>query len=198
MTDGLKGGQKLQAYLDGLLKRVSTAQAVRVGFLEGSTYPDGTPTAKVAAAQEFGATIEMPARQQTIYRKVDKSGEFLKNGRFVTAAKSNFATTHEVEAHTITIPARPYFRRMIAAKSNEWGAASGRYLVASQFDAAKALALMGELIRGQLQGSIRELTDPPLAASTIKAKGFAKPLIASGHMLNSVDYEVTEKLDGPA
>ncbi len=197
-TDGLSGGSKLQAYLDELVKRVGEGKAVRVGFLENSSYPDGTPTALVAAAQEFGATIEMPARQQTIYRKIDSAGAFSKNGRFVTAEKSNYATTHAVEAHTITVPARPYFRRMIASKSGEWGPQSGKYLVASQFDASKALALMGELIRGELQDSIRNLTDPKLAASTIKKKGFAKPLIDSGHMLNSADYEITESGDGSA
>ena len=29
-----------------------------------------------------------------------------------------------------------------------------------------------------------------LAESTIARKGFAKPLVETGHMLNSVDYEV--------
>ncbi|WP_423786270.1 hypothetical protein [Klebsiella aerogenes] len=51
---------------------------------------------------------------------------------------------------------------------------------------------VGEIIKGQLQNSIRQLTDPPLAQSTIEQKGSDKPLILTGHMLNSVDYEVSE------
>jgi len=51
---------------------------------------------------------------------------------------------------------------------------------------------MGELIQGELQGSIRDLTSPALAASTVRAKGFDKPLIDSGVMLRSVDFEVKD------
>ena len=42
-------------YLRHLGERVARGQALRVGFLEGSTYPDGTPVAQVAAIQNFGA-----------------------------------------------------------------------------------------------------------------------------------------------
>src|SRR5690348_3551284 len=70
-ADGLSGGDKLQAHLDRILERVKSAQAVRVGFLEGATYPDGTPLAKIAAVQEFGGTIEMPAREQDLHFKMN-------------------------------------------------------------------------------------------------------------------------------
>ena len=36
-------------------QKLSSAASVEVGFLEDSTYPDGTSTAMVAAIQEFGA-----------------------------------------------------------------------------------------------------------------------------------------------
>lgn len=51
----IRGGDKLQARLAELSKRVSKASEVRVGFLEGATYEDGTPVAMVAAIQNFGA-----------------------------------------------------------------------------------------------------------------------------------------------
>ena len=54
----LTGGGKLEGWLAGMARKLSRADTVRVGFLEGSTYPDGTPTALVAAVQNFGA----PAR----------------------------------------------------------------------------------------------------------------------------------------
>jgi len=53
-----------------------------------------------------------------------------------------------------------------------------------------ALARMGEGIAGQLRESIQSTNSPPLAESTIEAKGFEKPLIDTGHMWNSVAYEV--------
>lgn len=50
----LKGGDALRRHLENIAKRLDGKQEVRVGFLEGATYPDGTPVATVAAANEFG------------------------------------------------------------------------------------------------------------------------------------------------
>ena len=54
-----KGGDRLQAILKDMAAKLGEGSAVRVGFLEGSTYPDGTSVPMVAAIQEFGA----PARK---------------------------------------------------------------------------------------------------------------------------------------
>lgn len=51
----LTGGNKTKAHLVAIAKAVSNAQGVRVGFLEGSTYPNGTPVGMVAAIQNYGA-----------------------------------------------------------------------------------------------------------------------------------------------
>lgn len=51
----LKGGDKLTRRLAEISKMVSKPGTLRVGFLEGATYPNGTPVAMVAAIQEFGA-----------------------------------------------------------------------------------------------------------------------------------------------
>lgn len=51
----LKGGEKLKAALKDIERRAGNAKAVNVGFLEGATYPDGTPVAMVAAIQNYGA-----------------------------------------------------------------------------------------------------------------------------------------------
>lgn len=49
------GGAKLQAHLRALAEKVSKSATLKVGFLEGATYPDGTSVPMVAAIQEFGA-----------------------------------------------------------------------------------------------------------------------------------------------
>jgi len=187
-ADGFHGGDKLQQYLDRLLARVSSAQAVRIGFLEGATYPDGTPVPMVAAVQEFGGSMNIPERTQDLHFKMSKSGEV--GNRFVKADKSGFVQTVTIPAHTVTVPARPFFRTMLDTKAPDWGKKIGKVLKASDYDAGTTLGRMGELIKGELQGSIRDLTSPPLAASTVREKGFDKPLIDTGVMLNSVDYEV--------
>jgi hypothetical protein len=143
----MTGGDKLQAALSAIVGKLSTAETVRVGFLENSTYPDGTSVPMVAAIQEFGAP-------------------------------------------KVGIPPRPYFRSMIAAKAPGWGAAMGKVLKATDYDAAATLGQMGQGIAGQLRDSIIATDSPALAPATIAAKGSAKPLVDTGHMLQSVDYEV--------
>ena len=57
----LSGGAGAQAYLAGLAKKIEDAGLLRVGFLEGATYPDGTTVAEVAAKNEYGA-VGVPMR----------------------------------------------------------------------------------------------------------------------------------------
>lgn len=51
----ISGGTKLESYLKKLAEKVSNPGTLRVGFLEGGTYPDGTSIPMVAAIQNFGA-----------------------------------------------------------------------------------------------------------------------------------------------
>jgi hypothetical protein len=156
---GFSGGDRLEQALADISRRLGGDAGLRVGFLDGSKYPDGTPVAQVVAINEFGA----PAAG---------------------------------------IPERPAFRNMVEDKSPRWGAQLAGVLKAANYDAGVALERMGQYIGGQLQQSIVDLKDPPNAESTIARKGFDKPLVETGHELNSVGYETTagarEILPGPA
>lgn len=101
------------------------------------------------------------------------------------------AAIQEFGAPAKNIPSRPFFRSMLAAKSPEWGATLAKMLRAHDYDATASLSLMGDGIKGQLKQSIVDTNTPPLAPATVAAKGSAKPLVDTGHMLNSVDYEVS-------
>lgn len=108
------------------------------------------------------------------------------------------------EFGTATAPPRPFFRRMIAAKKDEWGPATALALKATNYDAKAALGRVGMGIAGQLRQAIVDFTDPPLAPSTIARKsrgsvgnlhgvlGPAKPLVDTGLMLASIDMEIGE------
>lgn len=144
----ISGGEKLEAYLRETSAKVSKPGTLRVGFLEGATYPDGTPVATVAAIQNFGA----PA---------------------------------------MGIPPRPFFTDMIDKKASSWPAAIGGLLKDNDMDATKALVQTGQAISGQLRQSIVDTNSPPLSPKTIARKGFEKPLVDTGHMLNSIDSEVS-------
>jgi hypothetical protein len=195
MSGTMTGGERLQAVLQHKAANLATAGSdpqVRVGFPEGALYPDGQSVAKIAAQNEFGATINRAPGTITVYRKVAASGtHFLRNGRFVKRGEANFESTHPYGAYTITIPPRPFFRTMIKKESPFWGGEMAKRLKANDFDAAKTLNQMGALIAGQLQQSIRDMNSPPNTPSTIRKKKSSKPLIDTGYLLASVDYEVS-------
>lgn len=174
----VKGGDRIKVVLNQMAKSLSSGRYVRAGFLENATYPNGTPVAMIAAIQDFGAP-------------------------------------------KVGIPPRPFFRNMIAAKSPQWPQGLARALKATDYDAEKSLALMGEQIKGELQKSIIDTNSPALSPVTVMLRGMkshdqklvvnrrvvaiarqrvaegktnygasTKVLIESGHMSNSVDYEV--------
>lgn len=143
------GGAALEAKIAELAEKLGDGKTLRVGFLEGATYPDGQSVPMVAAANEYGD----PAMNR---------------------------------------PPRTFFRNMIAEKSPEWPQDIAKIAEATGYDAETMLGLMGEHIKGQLQGSIRDLMEPALSPVTIAKKGFSKPLIETSHMLNSVDYDIKD------
>lgn len=184
------GGTKVGPFLKKLSEKMPS-KSIKVGFLEGSTYPGGTinvPT--VAMINEYGAQITIPAHETTVYRKTNASGTgFLRNGKFVKKKAANFSSTHAVGEHTVTIPPRPFFRNCITKNSPSWGDDAAKLLKADP-DTNKVATKMGQLIKGQLQQSITDFDDPGNAPSTIAKKKFDKPLIDSGFMKSRVDYEV--------
>lgn len=116
---------------------------------------------------------------------------FLENARYPDGTSvAMVAAIHNYGAPRANIPPRPFFSNMVADKSPEWPAAISNLLQQNNYDIVRALELAGEAIKGQLQQSIRDTNSPPLRPATIARKGFAKPLVHTGHMLNSVAYAV--------
>jgi hypothetical protein len=166
--------EKLEEIADGMKNGF-----VDTGFMEGATYPDGTPVASVAFWDEYGHGGKFPS------------------------------------------PPRPYFRTMIAKESPTWPQKMAALTKAHDYDGQAVLGMMGEDIVGALQQSITELQAPALSPTTlmlrskfgnnpqnIKASDVlaaqkdvadgksssgasAKPLVWTGHMLNSVAYKVS-------
>lgn len=154
MPVNVTGGDKALKALQDIASKLK-GRSVRIGFLEGATYPNGTPVALVAAIQNFGA----PSRN---------------------------------------IPPRPFFSNMINEHASEWPAALEAVLKANNYDLERSLAQMGEAIAGQLRQAITDFEGVPLSDLTIRRKGFDKQLVDTGHMLNSVEYEIAGTNGGPA
>jgi hypothetical protein len=79
---------------------------------------------------------------------------------------------------------------MIWLGKEHWGQDLSGVLKHTEYDAARALKIMGEAMKGELQESIRANVYAPLAKSTIRNKGNDQQLIESGDMWNAVDSEV--------
>lgn len=188
----IEGVAKVMAGLKDVQEKLGPGVSISVGFLEDVIYPDtGISVPMVAAIQEYGATINRAATTRTVYRKVNAAGtDFLRGGRFVKQGESNFTTTHDVPAYQFTIPPRPFMRNTVAAHQDEWPRNAAELLRENNLDVSIVAPLMGMLIKGQIQQTIKEFHDPPNAPSTIRKKGFDDPLIDSGDMMNFVDYNV--------
>lgn len=164
----VSGGQRIEEALRAIGARIGKAREVRVGFLE----PEA---ATIAALNNFGAP-------------------------------------------GAGIPPRPFFSDMVDAKSPGWGDQFGKVLKSTGNDSSLALDLMGASIAGQLREAIENFTEVPNSPVTDLLKNrfpmrdnmtFAdvqkarndvangkvappgKPLVWTGHMLRSVDQEVT-------
>lgn len=167
---------KVMQFLNSVASEISSKQ-LKVGFLEGSEYPDGTSTPMVAASNEFGN----PA-----------SGS----------------------------PARPFFRTAISENADKWAENAESLMKSTNGDTSMVLDLVGQIIRDDVMRSIDTLVAPALSPVTIllrnrfpmregmtfgdvlkaredvkkgiTASGHSNPLIWTGHMQSSVDYEVGE------
>jgi hypothetical protein len=186
------GGAKMEKFLKDFAKKIGKKKLLSVGFTAETVYPEsGLPVAYVAAIQEFGGTATIPAHDVTINRSIDEdSGEFKKKGRFVKKSAANFQTTHHVDSYTITIPPRPFFRRMISLGLEHWGDDLGQAIKHSDYEADKALELIGEQMVGELRESILANVYHPLAASTIRKKGHTGQLVDTSLMSQSVTKKV--------
>lgn len=165
------GGDKFKKKILELASKLSDPPSLRVGFLENATYPAGT-------------------KKQIRARYAKKKTPGALKGAAGNISVPMVAAIMEFGAPSRGIPPRPFFRSMIAAHKDEWPNAIAKTLKSTNYNVDKTLRLVGQAIQGQLQKSIRDLTSPALKPATIARKGFSKPLVDTGHLLSSVDYEV--------
>lgn len=94
------------------------------------------------------------------------------------------------------IPPRPFFRPAVDGSrqmQRDAIAAAVRRAVSGRQTVEQGLDQLGAAVVGEIQTAISELTEPPLAESTIARKGNSKPLVDTGMMLQSVTYVVESR-----
>ncbi|MGT3185549.1 hypothetical protein ACVSXV_22910 [Yersinia enterocolitica] len=101
------------------------------------------------------------------------------------------AATNEFGNPANNQPPRPFFRNAISEHEAEWGEKMAA-LIEGGLAVDDALSTLGEIISDDIRESIRKFETPALSPVTVAKKGFSKPLIDTGNMLNSVSYEVGE------
>lgn len=145
---------------------------------------------------------------------------FLENATYPDGTPvATVAAIENFGAPAAGIPARPFFTHMVKKNSPEWGAKLAKLLEMHDWDATKALEMMGGLIAGQLReviisgefkpnspvtnllkqrfpeglgvtfADVQKAREDVAAGVTAPA---GKPLSWSGNMLNSVDSEVEQ------
>ncbi|MCD8397538.1 MAG: hypothetical protein LUD12_10245 [Lachnospiraceae bacterium] len=99
------------------------------------------------------------------------------------------------ELGTSNIPARPFMKQSFENHQGELQKACDQVntALANGGTAGEALQPLGVYLKGLVQDEILEGGFKPNAASTIKKKGSATPLIDTGHMRQSVNYEIKER-----
>lgn len=101
------------------------------GILSGGVNYRATPdevsvgaTAPYAMIHQFGGTVTIPGREQTLYFKQDRTGQA--GRRFAKRKKATRETMVKIPSYQVTIPARPYLglsdqdERIIAEIAEDW------------------------------------------------------------------------------
>lgn len=168
-------------------------KSVEAGWFESAQYEkDGKQisVARIARVQEHGFTIDHPGGTKYI-------NDAITGGRYVgTRFVSNeFKGEHNVtKAHKIVIPARPFMRNawgIFVARRRDIQRKIAKDIITGKITAQVGLEQIGMALEGCIKKSIRNGVWTPNAPSTVRKKGFNKPLIDSGHMLQSITSTVT-------
>lgn len=175
---GFTGGDKLLKALAEIRARVNKSATLKVGFLEGATYPDGTSVAMVAAINNFGApAVGIPPRpffSNMIAEKQDEWGPAL--------AKLLVANDYDLEKSLdqLGFGIEGQLRESIV-QTNSPALSDVTLMLRKMKSQDQSLVVTGATV-GEAARRV--------AAGESVAGVDSKPLVESGHMLDSVDHEV--------
>lgn len=174
----IAGGVKYEEWLRKVAAKIGRVGAVRVGFLEDATYPDGTSVATVAAIQNFGAPARgIPPRD--FFSRMVREQSPRWGVRFARLLQQN---DNDVEKSLTLMGAG------IAGQLRE-------AIVETNTPPLSAVTLMLRKMRQddpdlEVTGATVGEAARRVAAGEDYSGVSNKALIDTGHLLGSVDYEV--------
>lgn len=150
---------------------------VKVGFLDSKSqsYPDGTSVVAVAVQNEFGGTADTTSLQKKAREK----------GLNISVPK------------TMQVPPRPFFRNAMDKNQKKYGRLVKSYFhgkgMAAGKDADTFLRMLGSVMEDDIRKSIDSTHTPENSPLVEMIKESSHPLIDTGHMRQSVSFEVKDK-----
>lgn len=174
------GGDKVAATLAKMAAKVAGLPNVRVGFLEKAKYPDGNPVALVAAIQEFGAPrARIPPRP--FFRTM------------IAAHKGEWGKELGLVLKSVDFDAKIALDQMGQHIAGELR----QSIVDTMAPPLSPITLMLRMMRKKNPSLIVTGRTVGEAARRVaageKATGVSvKPLVDTGHLLNSIDHEVED------
>jgi hypothetical protein len=149
--------------------------------------------ARIARLLNYGGVIDHPGGTKYITDAAQGGKDARMLGtRFV---RNDFSGEHKVtKAHQINIPARPFMQyawQLFNEQKPTFQKKLAGKLARGEISVDQFLGTIGLLLEGCIAKSMKEGNWAPNSASTIRAKGFSKPLINTAHMIQSVSSIVT-------
>lgn len=171
------GGGNLEEALKQIRDKVRGGAEVRVGFLEGATYPDGQNVATIAAINNFGAPeAGIPARPFFSNMIAENSGEWA--DKFATVLKScNYDNDQALKLMGIYIASQ--LRESIVESDDTAPNSPVTNLLKQRFPTGAGVTF----------ADVMKARHDVAAGKTAPA---GKQLSWSGHMLASVEFEIEE------
>jgi hypothetical protein len=182
----LDGGDRLKRRLADIARKLDRAGSVKIGFLEGATYPEtGTPVATVAMYQEFGTPgAQFPIPPRPFFRTMIKE----KASEWPTAIAA-LVTDEDYDAARV-------FDRIGAAVAGQLRES----IIDMNGPPLSEVTLMLRSMKSadpNLRITRRTVYEAIRRVRAEKTSGLggtgAKPLVDDGTLLAAVDYEVETK-----
>lgn len=192
----IRGGNQLEKVLARTVAKLTSANTVRVGFLEGATYPARSRSADrlLQGLDKLNKTGPFQKGKRPSALRKYRANRKIKAPLFVGPPQPAIVLSVATVAYwnnfgTTRVKARPFFTNMIEQQSPKWGSQLTAVLLAARYDSKIALGRMGVLINDQL---VKSIVDWPAdnAPLTVAIKGFNKGLIDKGVMQRSTGYQV--------
>lgn len=162
--------------------------AVYVGLFATDKNPD---LVKIGAVNEFGAIIQHPGGTPYGYRS--KRARLLGKLRFIKKDGKGIILGI-TGPHSIVIPPRSFIRSVFWSRESEIKEYA-QYLIKQIIEGmskSQALTLMGIKLQIFIKEKIGSNIPPPNAYSTVFKKKSSKTLIDTGHMQQSVTWEIRD------